>query len=245
MRLIWMSILCGAVHFACGALDANELTKEEIAARDASYNGIFVGSTLGDFVRRFPQHSAGESDASTDTAGYRAQTPDGMLLVVQCSENYVYTLAVVCDHTVLSRNGGRDGFRKRLSQRFGTPTQETAETWEWYFPNVDRYVGFTCTAEGGANLVFIDTAANTEVLARKRTRAHSSLGVRRNVPRSQSSDDRTPWLRELDASDYQTRVTQWADQFSRSEGWVRTYTSPSDSAEAGNLKLVRQRLLEE
>ncbi|NLX14647.1 MAG: hypothetical protein GXY44_13480 [Phycisphaerales bacterium] len=62
---------------------------------------------------------------------------------------------------------------------------------------------------------------------------------------TRSNGGSTPWARELNASDYDTRVRKWADQFDRSEELIRKHTSASDTAEKGNLELVRQRLIED
>jgi hypothetical protein len=46
----------------------------------------------------------------------------------------------------------------------------------------------------------------------------------------------------VNSSDYDTRVAIWAEQFERSESWVREHTSPTDSAREANLRLVRAML---
>lgn len=49
---------------------------------------------------------------------------------------------------------------------------------------------------------------------------------------------------QMNESNYDQRVKVWADQFGRSEAWVREHTDPTDSAAQGNSKLVGGRLRE-
>lgn len=54
----------------------------------------------------------------------------------------------------------------------------------------------------------------------------------------------TPYTRSLDSADATTRNATLADQFGRSEAWVKEHTSPSDSSSDAIIKLTKERLRE-
>ena len=93
----------------------------------------------------------------------------------------------------------------------------------------------------------VQSAADAYVQQHLRALSDEGRVVRDHKLLRMFSDDQgsIPFLDRLDASDYSSRVGEWARQFARSESWVRRYTLPSDSAEDANIKLVRQHLLEE
>ena len=81
-------------------------------------------------------------------------------------------------------------------------------------------------------------AARAEAEQKKQSLAHADYD--RKV-----EDSRTPFLRRLDSSGYETRVKVWSEQFNRPESWIRQHVSPIDSAESANQSLVRARLTED
>lgn len=62
---------------------------------------------------------------------------------------------------------------------------------------------------------------------------------------SRSNHEGTAWERKLNSTSYDERVRLWADQFGKSEAWVRSLTSPNDSTASGNVKLVRQSIIDD
>ena len=81
-------------------------------------------------------------------------------------------------------------------------------------------------------------AARAEAEQKKPSLAHADFDGR-------AEDSRTPFIRRLDSSGYETRVKVWSEQFDRPESWIRRHVSPVDSAESANQILVRARLTED
>ncbi len=70
MKTSAIGIAVLAIIFICSPVNAEDLTDAEIAARDFTYQGVGIGTTLQEFKIRFPKARLSESDKSSMTSQY-------------------------------------------------------------------------------------------------------------------------------------------------------------------------------
>ena len=167
----------------------DELTSAEVAARDFSYQGVRIGTTLSDFTKLFPQATLLSSSTSLETAEYDARGNDNRSLRIKFFHGSIYSLKVTLSSDMLSDIGGTRVFETKLSETFGTPTSSSV----WQFPNVGRALGYVKNDSGSIELCILDTVAHYELTAKREAIAeHEAITTRARTLNREAIHSPTP-----------------------------------------------------
>jgi hypothetical protein len=171
MRSLSMGITCLAVLCVGWSVNAEELRKQELAARDFSYQGVGIGTTCEDFLKKFPNAQLLQDDKTGVTSKYVIIESDGRLWTVEFFSGKAYLITVVFPKEVLAGVGGTPVLEKKLTDTFGSSTSKVGKMIIWEFPNVFRRFGYSSDDDTTMPVItLIDTAANdqrVDVQARK------------------------------------------------------------------------------
>jgi hypothetical protein len=164
MQSLTMGITCLAVLCVGWSTNAEDLSKQETAARDFSYRSLSIGTTIEDFLKQVPKAQRMESDESTEWAFYAALTEDNVLLLgAQFFRGRLFMIVPAFDSNELSRIGGTRVMESKVLNTFGIPVSVEHGTIMWRFPKVNRLVTYSYDAsKKTATLVVMDTAANEQ-----------------------------------------------------------------------------------
>ncbi len=155
-------LTCAAVLYVCGAAAAEDLTDAELAARDYSYEGVGIGTSLNDFLKQFPSAKSQESGKSNVTAMYVRMGRNGPMLRVEIFQQQIYYIGVTFGPQILSRHGGRDALESKLTATLGLPNTVRDNMSYWRFPKVHRKVGYRQGLDGSSTLLIIDTLVDKQ-----------------------------------------------------------------------------------
>ena len=154
MELIWLAILC-----VCWPISAEELTKEELAARDFSFQGVGIGTTREDFLKKFPNAQLQAEDKTNLTPNYLVALNGGQFLGGEFFEGRLYVLSISFPEDMLEGVGGKPVFERKLTDTFGSSPSKVNESYCWEFPNVSRRLAYS-RDDSVTLLCLVDTAAN-------------------------------------------------------------------------------------
>jgi hypothetical protein len=154
---------------ASGIVLADELTKEEMAVRDYSYEGIGVGTAEKEFLRLYPLAQQQESGKRNVTAWYAQLDRGQRVIQVECYQGRIFYMGVTFTPGMLFKIGGRAILEQKLTDTLGFPESVSGRMSHWHFARVDRKVGYRQALDGGAMLLIIDTAAERQRLAGQAT----------------------------------------------------------------------------
>lgn len=144
----------------CKVVLADELTKEEIAARDYCYQGVGIGMKETEFLRLYPLAKRQESGKWNVTAWYARRDNGHCVIQAECYQGQVFYVGVTLYRNVLFKMGGRSVLEQKLTETLGLPNSVEGSTAYWNFAKVDRQVGYRQTVDGGAMLLILDTAVD-------------------------------------------------------------------------------------
>ncbi len=170
MKISSVGIAVFAIILICSPLNAEELTKAEIAAQDFSYQGIGIGTTLKDFKRRFPNAFLLSSDKSSMTSKYLSGI-GAPFMNVSFFRGKIYEITIILTSEKLSEIGGQSVLDKKLIDTFGAPYVSKDNTHGWKFPRVHRYVRYA-VLDIGAAFSFCDSDVEEQVTAIKAKKLH-------------------------------------------------------------------------
>ncbi len=141
MKISSVGIAVFAIILICSPLNAEELTNAEIAARDFSYQGVRIGTTLKDFKRRFPKAKLIESNKPSMTSEYLTVS-GGLAKSIRATffRERIYNISIIIPSSKLSEIGGRSVLDEKFMDTFGKPDSDEEDTRIWLFPRVQRSV---------------------------------------------------------------------------------------------------------
>ncbi len=147
MKTSAIGIAVLAILFSCPPVNAEDLTDAEITARDFTYQGVGIGTTLQEFKIRFPNATLNESDKSFMTSRYSLifEDSDGLAKFILASffreKMYKITIAFNCNY--LSKIGGISVVHEKMVGRFGLYKISSEDPFcEWVFPSVQRTIRY-------------------------------------------------------------------------------------------------------
>jgi hypothetical protein len=163
MRSLSMGVTSLAVLCVCWSASAEDLSKQETAARNFSYQGVSIGTTTEDFLKKFPNAQLEEVDKTNVTRAYGARESDGRQVKVEFFSGKIYALTVYFPPDMLSGIGGKPVFEKKLTDTFGTSPSREGNYCKWAFPRVNRRLMYWWwDDDNDATISIIDTVANDQ-----------------------------------------------------------------------------------
>ena len=163
MRSLSMGVTSLAVLCVCWSVRAEDLSKQEMAARNFSYQGVGIGTTTEDFLKKFPTAQLEEADKTNVTPAYSAHESDGRQVKVEFFRGKVYVITVYFPPDMLSGIGGRSVFEKKLTDTFGSTPSYEEKHCKWAFPKVNRRLMYCWwDDDNDATISMIDTVANDQ-----------------------------------------------------------------------------------
>ena len=178
MKISSVGIAVFAIILICSPLNAEELTKAEIAARDFSYQGVSIGTTLKDFKRRFPKAELMESDKPSMTSKYFTVSGGGRTtaIIALFFPERIYCISITFLPNEVSGFGGQVVLAKRFTDTFGQPDINKdinkVGISKWWFPRIQRDLGYGCEESGSCVIIVIDTNIEEQVTAIKAKQLH-------------------------------------------------------------------------
>lgn len=160
MKLSSLCCTCLIILCACGSARAGDLTSAEIAARDYSFQGVTIGTTKEDFVKRFPNAKSQVSERAHVTGMYAALKGREQYLLVEFYQGKVYYMGLTFSPVMLTRIGGRSVLESKITDTLGFPNSVKGNMSYWEFPKVHRKVGYRQSIDGSSTLLVIDTAVD-------------------------------------------------------------------------------------
>ncbi len=144
MKTSAIGIAVLAILFSCPPVNGEDLTDAEIAARDFTYQGVGIGTTLQEFKIRFPDARLIESDKSSMTSNYACHFVSKSVdfIFVDFFREKIYNIAILIPSKKLSEIGGRPVLEKKIVGTFGRPDTAKGGVYIWRFPRVHMAVGY-------------------------------------------------------------------------------------------------------
>ena len=157
-------LLTGA---ACSA--ANDLSPEEIEARDFCYKSVGIGTSLEKFQEDFPNIRVYANQAGPETASCVIRPTTTRAIIVEFFRGQVYNLKVIIQSDEVAKIGGANVIVEKLKQQFG-PSNDTFEDGDlnWYFPSIYRDVYFTTEDPEFVMLSVTDMKTHTQLEVAKK-----------------------------------------------------------------------------
>ena len=148
MKTSAIGIAVLAILFSCPPVNGEDLTDAEIAARDFTYQGVGIGTTLQEFKIRFPDARLVESDKSFMTSEYSVRFEDSddvpKFIIATFFRGKMYTISISFNCNMLPKIGGVSVVHKKMEDTFGLFEISPGEPpfCKWVFPRVHRIVWY-------------------------------------------------------------------------------------------------------
>ena len=148
---------------------ANDLSPEEIEARDFSYKSVGIGTSLERFKKDFPNIKIYTNKNGPETASCAIRPTKTRAVIVEFFRGRAYNLKVTIHSDEVARIGGAKVIVEKLKRKFGS-SDDTFEDGDlnWYFPRIYRDVYFTTEEPEFAMISVTDMKAHTQLQVVKR-----------------------------------------------------------------------------
>ncbi len=124
-----------ARYLVCMLADKREeLTKEELAARDFSFQGVGIGTTREDFLKKFPNAQLQAEDKTNLTPNYLVALNGGQFLGGEFFEGRLYVLSISFPEDMVGRSWWQTGLREKVRRHLAARHRKSTRAIVGSFP---------------------------------------------------------------------------------------------------------------